>query len=441
MGPIFISYSHKDATYAHKLQQHLLEQGFEAWIDDRIDYGTEWPQEIKKRLKECAGFILVMSPSAEESFWVQNELNLALNLKKPIFPLLLEGETWWNLGTIQFVNVTGGMLPDTKFYGRLAEVAPPKIPGLPPLVKDKKSATLRLIKPELLVAIIGLAGMLCATLIALLLRIYWLPTSFTPTTYFTLTAPAPTSSPDLFTQPHTPSLTLTTEITDTQGVTMRLVPAGSFTMGSDNGGADERPVHKVTLADYYMDVYEVTYSRYKACIDAGDCTPPQGTFQQNTDEYDNSSYAKYPIAHVDWNQAKAYCEWRGARLPTEAEWEKAARGTDGRTYPWGEGIDKTIADYNNNVGNTTPVGSYENGKSPYGMYDMAGNVWEWVSSLYQPYPYNASDGREDLSALGNRVLRGGSWGNDNRNVRSAYRYWYLPMFRNSLIGFRCARTP
>jgi formylglycine-generating enzyme required for sulfatase activity len=435
MGHVFISYSHKDKTYARKLQRHLLEQGFEAWIDDRIDYGTEWPQEIKKRLKESDGFILLMSPSAEESFWVQNELNLALNLKKPIFPLLLDGETWWNLGTIQFVNVTGGMLPDAKFYSRLAEVSPL-------LVKEKKPALPRKIKTEVIVASVGLFGTLCVVLIGIVLWNSWLPAILAPTARLTVTSPAPISNPSLFTESLSPVTTpLPAEFTDGQGVAMRLVPAGPFTMGNDNGSADERPAHKVTLADYYMDVYEVTYARYKTCIDAGSCTTPQGDIQQDTSQYNSSSYAKYPVVFVDWNQAKIYCEWRGARLPTEAEWEKAARGTDGGSYPWGEEIDKTIANYNNNLGKTTPVGSYESGKSPYGMYDLAGNVWEWVNSLYQPYPYNASDGREDPSALGNRVLRGGSWGHDDRNARSAYRYWNIPTLRSSFIGFRCARTP
>lgn len=123
MGYIFISYSHKDITYAHKLQRHLLEQGYEAWLDDRIDYGTHWPTEIELRLRNCEAFLLIMSPNSYESEWVQNELNLARKLKKPIFPLLLEGEEWWHIGTTQFANVTGGKLPDTKFYVRLAEVS------------------------------------------------------------------------------------------------------------------------------------------------------------------------------------------------------------------------------------------------------------------------------------------------------------------------------
>jgi hypothetical protein len=121
MSRIFISYSHKDKTYAHKLHRHLLDHGFDAWIDDRIDYGTHWSDEIEKNLRECSAFILVMSPSSQKSDWVQNELAFARELKKSIFPLLLEGNVWWFLHTTQFVDVKDGKLPPTKFFINLAK--------------------------------------------------------------------------------------------------------------------------------------------------------------------------------------------------------------------------------------------------------------------------------------------------------------------------------
>ena len=124
MGYIFISYSHKDKAYAHKLHRNLLDQGFDAWIDDRIDYGSHWPHEIENRLQNCVAFILIMSPDSQESDWVQNELSFARQLKKPIFPILLDGNVWWHLGTIQYVDVRGGKLPPTGFFVRLAEIAP-----------------------------------------------------------------------------------------------------------------------------------------------------------------------------------------------------------------------------------------------------------------------------------------------------------------------------
>jgi serine/threonine-protein kinase len=234
------------------------------------------------------------------------------------------------------------------------------------------------------------------------------------------------------------------ERTDAKGVTMRLVPASEFTMGSENGSDDEKPIHQVYLDAYYIDKYEVTNALYETCVSAGVCDPPKQTKSYTRSSYyGNLQYADYPVIYVDWNQANTYCEWRGARLPTEAEWEKAARGTDGRTYPWGnDSPNSNLLNYNSNVGDTTEVGKYPAGASVYGMLDMAGNVWEWVSSFYQSYPYSAGDGREDLNASGLRVLRGGSWYYGGYGVRSADRYWDDPsLIFLSRVGFRCALSP
>jgi formylglycine-generating enzyme required for sulfatase activity len=241
---------------------------------------------------------------------------------------------------------------------------------------------------------------------------------------------------------------------------MILIPAGEFTMGSETND-DEKPVHQVVLDAYYMDKYEVTNGLYQACVDAGVCNPPtQTSSYTRSSYYGNSEFDDYPVIYVDWNRAKEYCEWRGARLPTEAEWEKAARGTDGRTYPWGNEWDVrstrrlNFSDKNDPTGasdnvaddgsaDTAPVGSYPDGISPYGLYDMAGNVWEWVNDWYSETFYQSSPFENPLgpSSGQSRVMRGGSWLGNEYNVRSANRYRGVPTDSYSDFGFRCVLSP
>jgi formylglycine-generating enzyme required for sulfatase activity len=266
------------------------------------------------------------------------------------------------------------------------------------------------------------------------------PAVFSPTDMATPEPPTFTSMP--FTPTPQPTETpipppTLAPIKGKDGMTLLYVPEGEFTMGSDSSHqSEEKPQLQVYLDSFWIDQTEVTNAMFKKCVDVGECTSPR-----DTNHFSNSSYANHPVIYVNWKQANAYCSWVDRRLPTETEWEKAARGTDGRTYPWGEGIDCDKANYYGCKIDTTPVGIYKSEKSPYGAYDMAGNVWEWVSSLYQPYPYVVTDGREDMSSSGDRVLRGGSWINVDDNVRSAYRNRSNPLFSFNFFGFRCARSP
>ena len=248
-------------------------------------------------------------------------------------------------------------------------------------------------------------------------------------------APTETSLPT-----ETPFLT---EIKDSKNVTMIYIPAGEFTIGSDaSGDIDSRPANKVNVDAFYIDKYEVTNQMYDACAYSVNCRKPrqQGSVTRST-YFNNQVFTNYPVIYVDWKMAKAYCEWRGARLPTEAEWEKAARGTDQRVYPWGGGeLDCSFANYVGCTGDTTPVDQYEKGKSFYGVFGMAGNVWEWTSSLFAHYPYDAADGREDPLKPGERIARGGSWhafGNSG-NVRVDTRLKLDPAYAGPYIGVRCA---
>jgi len=249
-------------------------------------------------------------------------------------------------------------------------------------------------------------------------------------------APSPTVPPTVISNP--------AEITDAKGVTMRLVPAGEFTMGSNNGDGDEQPVHQVVLDSYYMDKYEVTNDLYQACVNAGVCNPPHETSSlSHSYYYGNPQYDNYPVMKVDWVQAKTYCEWRGAHLPTEAEWEKAARGADGRTYPWGnESPNNNLLNYNQNLGDTTEAGKYPGGVSPYGLYDMAGNVWEWVADWYDSsyYSNSPSSNPQGPSSGDGRALRGGSWDYFGNYVRASARLSYGPDYWDFRLGFRCSRS-
>ncbi|MCC6499702.1 MAG: SUMF1/EgtB/PvdO family nonheme iron enzyme [Anaerolineales bacterium] len=316
--------------------------------------------------------------------------------------------------------------------------------------QPKKSQPPRKPNTAIIVALIGLVGTICAALVSspLLANLFDRtpePTAIISTTTATKT-PAPSKTPTkVFTPTATP---YPIEIIDPKGITMRLVPAGEFSMGSENGSDDERPVHPVYLDAFYMDVYEVTNAAYQACVDVGACDPPQETSSYTRSSYyENSEFDNYPVIDVDWNQAKAYCAWRGGGLPTEAQWEKAARGDDGRTYPWGEEVSCNQANYHNGsnycVGDTTEVGNYENGKSPYGMYDMAGNVWEWVNDWYDSDYYASSPSSNPSGPVSGqyRVLRGGAWDYLVVNlVRSAFRNRDAPDGIYNGIGFRCARS-
>ena len=234
-----------------------------------------------------------------------------------------------------------------------------------------------------------------------------------------------------------------------------LIPAGPFLMGCDSTNpaescrSEEQPLHTVTLSAYAIDKYEVTNARYQACVADGGCTAPHQSSSYTRPAYHgNPTYNDYPVINVDWHQATAFCAWAGKRLPTEAEWEKAARGgIDTRKYPWGDAAaDCTKVNYwgfGGCVGDTSQVGSYAAGASLYGVMDMAGNVTEWVNDWYDPGYYSQSLDSTDPTgpATGTyRVQRGGSWGSVDNNVRSARRVDNLSGHWNSYGGFRCVRS-
>ncbi len=235
---------------------------------------------------------------------------------------------------------------------------------------------------------------------------------------------------------------------------MIVIPAGPFTMGDDSGPGDERPAHQVDLAAYRIDRTPVTNAQFAAFLET---TGPVDTRGRRLFDFDDADarihridgkwmadpgFEQHPVVEPSWFGAYAYCAWLGRRLPTEAEWEKAARGVDGRRYPWGnEAPDRTRAQFAAGWNETAPVGSFIAGASPYGVLDLAGNVWQWVSSVYAPYPYEARDGREDPRVERARGTRGGGHDSPAGEITTTQRGRDLS--RNHRvghhnIGFRCA---
>lgn len=231
-------------------------------------------------------------------------------------------------------------------------------------------------------------------------------------------------------------------VSDKDGMILVYVSAGNFTMGSNNAGSDEQPVHTVYLDAFWIDKTDVTNKMYALCVSGGTCQPPRATKSTTRSSYyGNSQYDDYPVIYVDWNMAGTYCTWAGRQLPTEAQWEKAARGTDGRTYPWGnDPPNNNLSNNHFNIGDTSEVGKYPNGASPYGALDMAGNVWQWVADWYDAHYYSSSPSSNPLGPTSGqyRVQRGGEWNSNDGSVRSAGRSWDHPSNAYDHIGFRCS---
>ena len=384
-GHVFVSYSRKDQDYARSLENDLRKRGFAVWLDDRIDYGDRWWRTIVRAVRACAAFIVVMTPDSEESEWVEREVQLALRERKPIFPLLLRGKEFPLLITTQYADVTAGQMPPQDFYDRLGQVL--RALGVPIPKTSEVSGTSEVL-------------------------------------------PSPPAR-----QPFEPE--------------MILIPAGEFLMGSDPSVdkvvyGDEQPQHTLYLPDYYLAKTPVTNAQYAAFVQAADYEQPEhwkgGKPPKGKEDH--------PMVWVTWHDAVAYCNWlaettgKPYRLPGEAEWEKGARGTDGLIYPWGNRWDaKRCNTPEGGKSGTTSVGAYPEGASPYGLLDMAGNVWEWTRSLYKEYPYRADDGRENPDAWGDRVVRGGSWDHDQNYARCACRDGYVPDDWLNCVGFRVAASP
>ncbi|HSB70803.1 MAG TPA: SUMF1/EgtB/PvdO family nonheme iron enzyme [Candidatus Methylomirabilis sp.] len=400
MSDIFLGYAKEDRERIRSLVAALETMGWSVFWDRTIPAGKTWRQIIAREIRGCRAVVVVWSNHSIDSSWVQEEAEVGKR-RNVLVPVLLDQvDPPFGFGSIQAADLTrwDGSSQAPVFRRLVQDIL--QVPGVPKLalqgagclepdVSQAKPRKRRRTKEKGR----GEPGTAVA---------YRIPQSF--------------SGKD--------------------GAEMVLVPAGEFWMGSDDNDADysERPRHQVALSAFYIDKFPVTNTRFKRFVGATGHRGPQIWFTPRINKPDQ------PVVRVSWEDAQAYCRWAGKRLPTEAEWEKAARGTDGRRYPWGDKWDPTRANSNDGgPGKPTPVGSYPNGASPSGALDMAGNVWEWTSSLYHAYPYRADDGREDPSSREPRVGRGGSWFNLPWLLRVSYRLINPPTNRYYNLGFRCAQ--
>jgi formylglycine-generating enzyme required for sulfatase activity len=433
---VFISHAHEDAEFAHRLAADLQARGWRAWIaPDSIRPGEKWAEAIDRGLDESSVFVVVLTPFAVSSGWVKTETYAAIELAQRGEALFIPAEvagckppmTWRAFQWIPFAGRyesgltellaaietrawRAGIEASAGFSGPRAQPAEASIPK-DHLNTHSAAAQASVSQPAVP-------------------RVVPVP------------AAQPVPSPDLLT------------IESPAHLELVRVPAGEFLMGSDpkvdaQAYDDEQPQHRLTLPEFYIGKYPVTNEQYAAFVKATRRTVPQ---HWNNGQIPVGKEG-HPVVNVTWQDAGAFCLWlsqasgKPLRLPTEAEWEKTARGRDGRIYPWGDKPPaKELGNLGGSVDATTPVGQYPAGASPCGALDMAGNVWEWTSSLWgkdwqKPkfgYPYDPKDGRENIGSPDaiRRMLRGGSWLDSQRYARCACRGRNVPIFFAGYIGFR-----
>jgi formylglycine-generating enzyme required for sulfatase activity len=398
---LFISYARRDVEFAQKLNADLQRHGVTTWIDELgIRGGEDWPNRIATAIEGCRAMLVILSPHSVASRWVQRELAFADAKGKRVLPLLYKPcglPAWLEL---RFGNVQRADFSRGSYETNLT---------------------------ELLASIEQVLGL-------------------------TVAPPAPAPSPKPPAVPAPPDVLAITSPIQLELVRVR---AGEFLMGSDPSKDklardEEQPQHPVYVSEFYIGKYPVTNAQYAAFVKAVKHRAPEHWERGEVP----SGKENPPVVYVSWDDAVAFYQWlsretgKTFRLPTEAEWEKAARGTDGRIYPWGNEWDETkLNSEEAGPGDTTPVGQYSpDGDSPYGAADMSGNVWEWCADWFDEKGYQ----RRAKSAVRDpqgpktgkdRVLRGGAFLSIRRLVRCASRFGYYPYYRFRHYGFRVVVFP
>jgi formylglycine-generating enzyme required for sulfatase activity len=504
MPQIFISYSSKDRAIVEHLADDLefALEGWTVWFDRELNRsgGQKWWEVILAELRQSDVVITALSPHIIPSKPCELEHAYALALGKPVLPVKLADldfrELHYSIRESQVLDYTERSRKQLGFIRdslRNLPAAPP-LPAnwqdlAPPVPMDPVSLLFDRIKqlsndnreqallileiddlqeddryraqvPDLLERLTKRDDVLTVRNLRRaeeLLGKLSLESGREKSPPYTDSTPVgtaflPSAAPIL----PPPEPAAGTRMTDAHGIPMVYVPAGKFLMGSPEGEGrdDEHPQHEqIIRAGFWLDLTPVTNQAYARFVAAGGYQNPEywtaagwKWLRENKvtgpEDYNNFTAPQQPRVDVSWFEAWAYARWRGGRLPTEAEWEWAARGPENRVYPWGNTFEANRIIYEENSGGKTAVVGEtvrKSGASWVGALDMSGNVWEWCSSLYQPYPFDAQDGREDsLDGSNRRARRGGSWDDDPDNARAAYRGGNDPSGRLNLIGFRVA---
>ncbi len=448
---IFICYTHQNNRFARKLAQQLRQQGLSVWLDQwELADDTDWDKTIRRAIVECHYFVMVFSPAAVSSWLVRDQYRLAGQAdKKMVLVQRHPCDLPPDLQNIPCFDFTGrNHRQRWRQMGAYLtnRPAPPdlstRLAWAAELMQSWFSGLLPLLWPGwlgplLLVVCVG---------VGLLLWPRGGSATFAdpPQTERLAVVALPSLTPDVLSTP------VLSRVRVRDGKVMVYVPSGEFMMGSVAGDPladeDEFPNHPIYLTAFWIDRTEIANIQYQLCVADGVCSLARTQGRRFEGDYQ-------PVVGVDWFQAEAYCRWAGGRLPTEAEWEKAARGVDGRRYPWGNDFEGSrlnfcdqncIADWRDFEADdgypyTAPVGSYADGASPYGALDMSGNVWEWTADWYAADYYSRSpyDDPPGPTTGQQRVIRGGSWLYYGKNLRAAKRHKDLPSYRYDNIGFRC----
>ncbi len=446
---VFISYSKQDKDYVQQLVAHMESLGFTVWIDERIDPGKSWWSHIRVALRDCAAFIVVMTPASEESHWVDTEVIHALEFKKPIFPLLLAGnsnpilsDTWSRLARYQYYDVRGGSLPDNQFFESLQLSAPRKTSNNQDTDKtdiasdrnpDDKGGLLRLrMSSPTTESELGTLA------------------SFRLQPFDKSSVREPEISPErgeIAEQPETPFLEearidgpiepvtrngdWTPVIRTINGIEMVLVPPGCFLMGSEDGRDNEKPVHKRCIErPFWIGRHPVTNAQYNEAVKARVCKASEYPHNKRFNS------PQQPVVGVNWHDAMNFANWKQIRLPTETEWEYATRGPESWEWPWGNDfkISNMVA-VGNSSNKPSIIGSRKEGKSWAGALDLCGNVWEWCLSIGQKN-YKFSENNHIDAPTPQRIVRGGSWFNLPTHARAASRSWGSASEWSYDLGFR-----